>query len=84
MEPSETAPADQAPAAATGPRRPPDLTTGPIPRGLLVFTLPMLGANLLQSLNGTANAAWVSHILGPAALTATAGVENYRDGFDDT
>ena len=29
MEPSETAPADQAPAAAKGPRRPPDLTTGP-------------------------------------------------------
>ncbi len=41
-------------------------------RGLLVFTLPMLGANLLQSLNGTANAAWVSHLLGPTALTATA------------
>jgi putative MATE family efflux protein len=36
-----------------------------------MFALPLLGSNALQSLNGTANAAWVSHALGPQALTAT-------------
>jgi Na+-driven multidrug efflux pump len=30
-----------------------------------------LGSNVLQSLNGSANAIWVSHVLGEAALTAT-------------
>jgi putative MATE family efflux protein len=48
-----------------------DLTTGPIGKGLLLFTLPVLGSNVLQSLNGSANAIWVSHVLGEAALTAT-------------
>ena len=48
-----------------------DLTTGPIGRGLLLFTLPVLGSNVLQSLNGSANAIWVSHVLGESALTAT-------------
>lgn len=33
-------------------RRTGDLTTGPITRTLLVFALPVLGANVLQSLNG--------------------------------
>lgn len=50
----------------------PDLTTGPIARTLLVFALPILGSNILQSINGSANAIWVSHLLGEAALTATA------------
>jgi putative MATE family efflux protein len=48
----------------------PDLTTGPIGRTLIMFALPVLGSNVLQSLNGTANAFWVSHQLGEAALTA--------------
>jgi putative MATE family efflux protein len=48
-----------------------DLTKGPIGATLLAFTLPMLGANIVQSLNGTANAIWVSHMLGPVGLTAT-------------
>ncbi len=54
-------------------RRPgmPDLTTGPIGMTLLTFSLPVLGTNILQSLNGTGNAIWVSHALGAAALTAT-------------
>lgn len=47
-----------------------DLTKGPITRTLLVFSLPLLGANALQSLNGTVNQIWVSHILGEAAITA--------------
>lgn len=54
-------------------RRPgmPDLTTGPIGPTLVTFALPVLGTNILQSLSGTSNAFWVSHVLGPAALTAT-------------
>ncbi len=47
-----------------------DLTTGPIGGTLIVFALPVLGSNILQSLNGSSNAAWVSHILGEAALAA--------------
>jgi Na+-driven multidrug efflux pump len=52
-------------------RRGPDLTTGPIGKTLILFALPVLGSNILQSLNGSANAIWVSHVLGEAALTAT-------------
>lgn len=52
-------------------RTAPDLTTGPIGRTLIAFALPVLGSNILQSLNGSANAIWVSHVLGEAALTAT-------------
>jgi putative MATE family efflux protein len=53
-------------------RRSLDLTSGPIARTMVVFMLPVLGSNILQSLNGSANAFWVSHVLGEAALTATA------------
>jgi putative MATE family efflux protein len=52
-------------------RKAPDLTTGPIGKTLIVFALPVLATNILQSLNGSANAIWVSHVLGEAALTAT-------------
>jgi putative MATE family efflux protein len=52
-------------------RKGPDLTTGPIGSTLIMFALPVLGTNILQSLNGSANAIWVSHVLGEAALTAT-------------
>jgi putative MATE family efflux protein len=48
-----------------------DLTGGPIPRTLLLFALPVLGANVLQSLNGSINAVWVGRFLGESALTAT-------------
>jgi len=54
-----------------GRRGGPDLTTGPIGKTLIAFALPVLGSNILQSLNGSANAIWVSHVLGEAALTAT-------------
>ncbi|HZZ36861.1 MAG TPA: MATE family efflux transporter, partial [Caulobacteraceae bacterium] len=47
-----------------------NLTEGPITRTLLVFSLPLLGANALQSLNGTVNQIWVSHTLGETAITA--------------
>uniref|UniRef100_UPI0028121C21 MATE family efflux transporter n=1 Tax=Phenylobacterium sp. TaxID=1871053 RepID=UPI0028121C21 len=51
-------------------RSSPDLTTGPIGKTLILFALPLLGSNVLQSINGSANAVWVSHILGEAALAA--------------
>jgi len=72
--PSKSPPRRSGPAGsrvlAAGRARP-DLTTGPIGRTLLTFALPVLGSNILQSLNGSANAVWVSHVLGEAALTAT-------------
>jgi putative MATE family efflux protein len=52
-------------------RKGPDLTVGPIGKTLITFALPVLGSNILQSLNGSANAFWVSHVLGEAGLTAT-------------
>lgn len=48
-----------------------DLTTGPIGGTLLKFSLPVLGGNVLQSLNASVNSVWVGHYLGEAALTAT-------------
>jgi putative MATE family efflux protein len=48
----------------------PDLTTGPIGPTLIMFALPVLGSNILQSINGSVNAVWVSHLLGEAALAA--------------
>ena len=49
----------------------PDLTSGPIPSTLLLFALPTLGSNILQSLNGSINAIWVGRYLGEGALAAT-------------
>lgn len=48
-----------------------DLTQGPIARTLLAFALPVLGSNVLQSLNGSVNAIWIGNLLGEEALTAT-------------
>jgi putative MATE family efflux protein len=47
------------------------LTEGPIGTGLFRFALPILFANVLQSLNGSVNSIWVGRGLGEAALTAT-------------
>ncbi|KKW89397.1 MATE family efflux transporter [Sphingobium chungbukense] len=49
-----------------------DLTRGPIGPALLLFALPTLGSNVLQSLNGSINAIWVGRFLGERALAATA------------
>lgn len=57
------------PSAAKRPGR--DLTTGPITSTLFVFALPVLGSNVLQSLNGSVNTVWVGRFLGEAALAAT-------------
>ena len=63
---------------ASTPHRTPirDLTQGPIARTLVVFALPILAGNVLQSLNGSVNAVWVGGHLGEAALTATANANN--------
>lgn len=50
----------------------PDLTVGPIGKTLLLFTVPTLASNILQSLNGSINAVWVGRFLGENALAATA------------
>ncbi len=50
---------------------PRSLTEGSIPVGLFRFALPILFANVLQSLNGSVNSIWVGRFLGEAALTAT-------------
>ncbi len=59
--------AEKTPASARGR----DLTSGPIARTLLLFALPVLGSNVLQSLNGSVNSVWVGRFLGESALTAT-------------
>ncbi len=48
-----------------------DLTTGPIGSALLLFALPTLASNVLQSANGSINAIWVGRFLGEGALAAT-------------
>jgi putative MATE family efflux protein len=52
-------------------QRPRSLTEGSISRGMFQFALPILFANILQSLNGSVNSIWVGRFLGEAALTAT-------------
>ena len=63
--------ADAEPQPRAGPPKRKDLTTGPITRTLILFALPTLGSNILQSLNGSINAIWVGQILGESALAAT-------------
>ncbi len=53
-------------------RRGKDLTQGPIASTLLLFAIPTLASNILQSLNGSINAIWVGRFLGAQALAATA------------
>ncbi|AFC87594.1 MATE family efflux transporter [Frateuria aurantia] len=59
---------------ASRPSAPPSLTEGPIGRRLLMFSLPILASNILQSLNGSINAFWIGHYFGEAALLATGNV----------
>jgi putative MATE family efflux protein len=55
--------------AATSPTR--DLTTGPVAKTLLLFALPTLGGNILQSLNSTISSIYLGKLLGENALAAT-------------
>jgi putative MATE family efflux protein len=52
-------------------RPPTNLTEGAIAKTLLVFTLPVLAGNILQTMNGSINAVWIGHYLGKSALTAS-------------
>ncbi|MBS0284619.1 MAG: MATE family efflux transporter [Proteobacteria bacterium] len=67
--------AAQGSSAAASPRHPHghshNLTHGPIGSALLMFALPTLASNILQSLNGSINAIWVGRFLGEGALAAT-------------
>ena len=49
----------------------PLLIEGAVGKTLVVFSLPILLTNVLQSLNGSVNSIWVGRYLGSAALTAT-------------
>ena len=49
-----------------------DLTEGPVMRTLIMFSVPTLMSNVLQSLSGTINSIWVGRLIGDAALAATA------------
>ena len=49
-----------------------DLTKGPILRTLLVFAIPALISNIVQTVNGSINTVWVGRLLGENALAATA------------
>lgn len=64
--PAQARPAGASPAAAA------PLVEGPIARTLVLFSLPILASNILQSLNTSINAAWIGHLLGTRALTASA------------
>lgn len=57
-------------AGQRGPQRR-NLTDGPIGKTLVLFALPLLVTNVLQSLSASVNALWVSHSLGEIALAAT-------------
>lgn len=73
---SKTDQGPERPASRAGRKPVQDLTSGPIGSTLILFALPVMGSNILQSLNGSANAAWVSHVLGEAALAATSNANN--------
>jgi putative MATE family efflux protein len=46
------------------------LTEGPIASTLILFSLPLLGGNMLQQLNVSVNQFWVAHMLGATDITA--------------
>ena len=52
------------------------LIEGSINRGLLLFALPIIYGNVLQTLNASVNAFWVGRFLGEAALTATSNANS--------
>ncbi len=59
-------------AAALLPKRGPrDLTQGTVWKTLLLFALPTLGGNVLQSLNQTISSIYLGKLLGENALAAT-------------
>ena len=59
-----------------GRRAAPVLTEGPIARTLFLFSLPILGSSILQSLNASINAVWIGRLIGPNALSAAANANS--------
>lgn len=57
---------------APPPPRSGDLTQGPILRTMMAFSMPMLIANVLQSVSMTINAIWVGRLIGESALAGAA------------
>ena len=69
-EAAQTPETESAPAPRPAMRG--DLTSGPILRTLILFSIPTLFGNILQSLSGTINSIWVGRLIGEDALAATA------------
>lgn len=67
---SETSLAEQSPGAGKPVRG--DLTQGPILRTLVMFSIPALIGNVLQTVGGSINAIWIGQLLGIKAVAATA------------
>ncbi|MDB5396839.1 MAG: family efflux transporter [Rhodospirillales bacterium] len=66
------------PLAAPPPARRarPVLTEGPIARTLVMFSLPILGSSILQSLNASINAVWIGRLIGANGLSASANANS--------
>jgi putative MATE family efflux protein len=52
------------------------LIEGSLSRGLILFALPILFGNVLQTLNGSINSVWVGQFLGEASLAATSNANS--------
>ncbi len=64
-------------ALAAAARRPAaSLVDGRIAPTLILFSLPILASNVLQSINASINAAWIGNLLGTRALTASANANS--------
>ena len=50
----------------------PPISAGPIGRALLLFAVPTLVGNILQSLNASINTIWIGRFLGEQALARLA------------
>jgi putative MATE family efflux protein len=68
---TDTKPAQDRPHGAAAARQG-DLTQGPILRTLVLFSLPTMFTNILQTLGQTINTIWVGQLLGEEAIAATA------------
>jgi len=65
------------PAGARGAAgKPAAFTDGPVTRTLVMFSLPIFASSVLQSLNGSINAAWIGRLLGNRALTGAANANS--------
>jgi putative MATE family efflux protein len=64
---TDDAVADKAPRSHLNERR---MIDEPVTPTLVRFSIPLLLTNLMTSLSGTWGAIWVSHVIGPNALTA--------------